>query len=728
MRSQLCAVFWAVLLGIQAEALGAEADRYAILVGVTDYPHLDPSLALGGSENDVDLVRQVLLESNFSGANIQLPTSQARSKPTKAGIFEAFARLEKQLRQREAGSEPLVYLHFSGHGAQQPAPQNSSEQDGYDEIFLPMDVKDWDFETKSVTNAITDDEIGELIEGLRATGAFVWVVFDACHSGTMTRSVSQAVSYRKLDRCALGIPNCKQAVASSTGLDFNVQSSDVQAKNSTMNDRGSDSKAGGLVAFYAAQSNETTPELYFPSTDKTDAKHGLFTYLMMQAISESSQLTYRQLAQKVIQKYNSYPWFESRPLFEGTGLDQYVFDQEQETRKQWPISEEEGEIRISAGALHGLDVGAIMAVFKNPNDQDEALLGYLEVTDVIRDAAELAPTAYGSLPAPDVETLKTGFYARVASARTSLRLAVAIHPDSDNQPALQRALLGLVDNGLSFKVDDVEAADLVLAQKSDRLWVLDPGQALPCALQTGIELETVYSGGGSGALNQCLADQNRLRYAYLDLESAATLPQVVSSSLQRVVRVRSILRLAGEPNAYNDRLDTRLDITRDGDKQVISTSGDVIPMVFNNDGIQLAFTNRSYSPADVSLFFIGSDYSITQVYPALGESARVLPQDSLNQFLGNVTATTVGREYLVLVANEVGDDTVTSDNSFLQQPGLSTQLGSEVRKRKVGALSPIEQLWDASVTSGQADIRTRSFNQREKKSGTLKVFSWQTAP
>ena len=68
------------------------------------------------------------------------------------------------------------------------------------EIFLPRDTKHWDGTAGTVVNAITDDEIANYLESFRAKGVFVWLVFDSCHSGTMTRSTWRS---RKLAPSAL---------------------------------------------------------------------------------------------------------------------------------------------------------------------------------------------------------------------------------------------------------------------------------------------------------------------------------------------------------------------------------------------------------------------------------------------------------------------------------------------------------------------------------------------
>ena len=56
-----------------------------------------------------------------------------------------------------------------------------------------------------------DDEIGGALDAIRDKGAFVWVIFDNCHSGTATRGVpideiaEELYTERKADPEWLGI-------------------------------------------------------------------------------------------------------------------------------------------------------------------------------------------------------------------------------------------------------------------------------------------------------------------------------------------------------------------------------------------------------------------------------------------------------------------------------------------------------------------------------------------
>src|SRR5690606_37923020 len=82
---------------------------------------------------------------------------------------------------------------------------------------LPADIRQWTDLKEGIPSALTDNEIGAALVAIRAKGAFVWIVIDACHSGTATRAVGTAaedVTERMLKPEQLGIP--LSAIAEAT--------------------------------------------------------------------------------------------------------------------------------------------------------------------------------------------------------------------------------------------------------------------------------------------------------------------------------------------------------------------------------------------------------------------------------------------------------------------------------------------------------------------------------
>jgi len=159
--------------------------RRALLIGVNDYlanDRPDPSgggawipVDLRGAINDVEKMQAVLTSRfGFEADRIRVLVDR---EATRAAILEA-------MREIVGASEPddLVYIHFSGHGSQARDGNEDETDDGLDETILSYDAR-----TDGVAD-ITDDEIGEILAGLKTRNALI--VLDSCHSGTATRDIS----------------------------------------------------------------------------------------------------------------------------------------------------------------------------------------------------------------------------------------------------------------------------------------------------------------------------------------------------------------------------------------------------------------------------------------------------------------------------------------------------------------------------------------------------------
>ena len=177
---------------VSFRALAASRTYHALLVACTEYPNLPQRNWLIGPKNDAGLVHEYLLKNvpdpvRFAPENVTLLAKDvpgAKGLPTHAAIKAALADLAAKVQR-----DDFVYLHLSGHGAQQPEMIKGDETDGLDEIFLPVDIDKWINRDAGVPNALVDNEIGDALDAIRNKGAFVWVVFDCCHSGTATRAV-----------------------------------------------------------------------------------------------------------------------------------------------------------------------------------------------------------------------------------------------------------------------------------------------------------------------------------------------------------------------------------------------------------------------------------------------------------------------------------------------------------------------------------------------------------
>jgi hypothetical protein len=169
--------------------LGAqEPERWALIVGVNDYVAYEDVASgdLRGAVNDAESVQEVLVERwGFRPENVLLLRDR---EATRAGIEAGFT----EWLGGKVGPEDLVVFFFAGHGSQ-VWDEDGDEIDGLDETIAPADVM-----VASPENDITDDMLGQWIEGLPTDE--VVVILDSCHSGTGTRLLGTQMRPRFLQR------------------------------------------------------------------------------------------------------------------------------------------------------------------------------------------------------------------------------------------------------------------------------------------------------------------------------------------------------------------------------------------------------------------------------------------------------------------------------------------------------------------------------------------------
>lgn len=165
MRLSLCWLLMACM------AFTARAEKYALLVGIDEYPAPN---ALHGCVNDVATMRQLFINKfGFAEQNIALVLNADASR---AGIETAF---RSHLIQQAAAGD-IVVFYYSGHGTLTPD-FDGDEDDQYDETLCPVNISGIRQETW-----VTDDMLRQWLTELRTDR--VTVILDACHSGTGTRA------------------------------------------------------------------------------------------------------------------------------------------------------------------------------------------------------------------------------------------------------------------------------------------------------------------------------------------------------------------------------------------------------------------------------------------------------------------------------------------------------------------------------------------------------------
>jgi hypothetical protein len=140
--------------------------RRALLVGIN---YIGTAYQLNGCINDINNIGSYLQRVRKYNSFI-IMTDNSRIKPTRSNILTGFRAL---LQGAVSGDE--LWFHFSGHGTLM-RDANRDEESGNDSCICPIDV--------ARAGSISDDIIRSNLAALVPKGVRLYMVLDACHSGT----------------------------------------------------------------------------------------------------------------------------------------------------------------------------------------------------------------------------------------------------------------------------------------------------------------------------------------------------------------------------------------------------------------------------------------------------------------------------------------------------------------------------------------------------------------
>ena len=698
--------------------------RYALLVGVSEYPHLKDK-NLTGPPNDVALMRRVLESEPFKMNSSNIVTlagwpQEAGQRPTRANIEKAFQRLAAQ-----AGKGDHIFVLMAGHGSQQPANDDPAdpEPDGMDEIFLPADAAGWNGEAGRVENAIVDDDIRRWVGDLRTKGAFVWVVFDSCQSGTMVRGAPESVERERQIRAEDLIPASVLDAARNRA----TASGGSRGRGGDAPLLGLIGGAGDIAALYAAQMDETTPERRLP--DANGQVHGLFTYTLADILTKSSApLTYRELAERVLERYRSMGRLAPTPTFEGAGLDREVLGQRTfPDRPQLLLGGRASSgWELRAGDIHGVTRNSILEVFPPAGTPDaNRPVGYVKVVSARAMTAIVEPVEHNKVAAPNADRLVDGARAQVVEySYGDRRLRVALQTPSGppgptaasafdvaktggGPAAIERAFARLSEltRGLAVRTESAADADwFVRAADNEVALIPASGYTMNVARPPATAPREAVPLFRAGAVN--------------DPELATSM----AAALQKIARARNLMRLAQDA-APSGNVGLDVQIVRYNSE----TSSGAQEVKYDSEGQTLVvgewaafrMTNTGTVPLDVTLLFLDSSYGIESLYPLKDQEIdnRIQPTKQATTMRFEVTAVTLGVEHVVAIGVPAQGPRMSF--AMLRQPSLETV------KTRGGPRSPLEELIDSDLYG----VGTRGVGSLDLSGGqrhTVRMLSWRT--
>lgn len=356
-------VYLGVLFAVvQHQMLAAEVttSRRALLIACSIFPDAPNVKSLPGAENDVARFEQLLSSPKYQFQSIEKLagwTEGSDRNPTAANIAAAFQRLIASSHQ-----DDQVFILMSGHGTQVEAIADeqesfgiSEEPDGKDEAFIAADYG-------TEQRVIRDDTIGQWLQQLKAKGAHVWIVFDCCHSGSMTRAAGDEEPRRLL---AANTPDANRTKSAPDSSDTGIVDLSVVTKFS----QGNAATTGSVVALFAAQNFETTPEMTRPigAVALPENKRGLLSYHLEYLLNNlSGKATYRDIENALANRYYSERGMRGpNPYLEGD-IDRAVFGVDQvEQIRSLELKRQEQDWELVGGIVDGVSIGTQLSVYAN---------------------------------------------------------------------------------------------------------------------------------------------------------------------------------------------------------------------------------------------------------------------------------------------------------------------------------------------------------------------------
>jgi hypothetical protein len=410
------------------------ASSWALLVGIDRYLRLDKRYQLAGCVNDVNAMAQLLIDRfGFPSDRV---TKLVDAAATRQEILAAMNRLVTQV-----GHGDAVVFHYSGHGSQARS-LDPDEIDGLDETILPHDTGRGDDKNLD----IHDKEIHDWLARLIAVTENVTLIFDACHSGGVTRDAAGA--------------RARWVPPDTRPLDPEVFPPQARSARRGARDTGPSGWAPlgqRYVLLAGCQSSESSYELQ-PSADG-DVQHGALTYFLSRQLAVAGPgTTYRDVFEAAAAQVTGNCSLQ-HPQLEGEG-DRRLFGlQRIEPMRFVPVRERRGQqIVLGAGLAMGASAGSTWAIYPPGTKQTtdgQAPLGTVKITaarGVTSDAEILAESHPGAIGAAARAT-------ELAHDYGDLALAVRLAPSTLQHPDGAALAEAIADSGVLRPAREGETAD-----------------------------------------------------------------------------------------------------------------------------------------------------------------------------------------------------------------------------------------------------------------------------
>jgi hypothetical protein len=339
-----------------------ENSKRALLIGINKYKFSSIN-QLQGCVNDVELMSRILQDKfDFPTSHITILKDE---EATRENILAAMNGLVNS-----TGEGDIVVIHYSGHGSQ-ITDREGDEKDGLDETIVPHDSG----RSPNPNKDITDDEIYLCLLRLSEKTPHITLIFDCCHSGTISRDPFGAEErwvepdLRPIEE----LPPSPVLGEMSRGI--------VRDSGPTgwlpLSER--------YVLIAACRDDEKAYE-YTHTQGDSKINHGALTFFLGQALfSAQSGTTYRDIFEWLSPQITAVRSLQ-HPQMEGA-RDKLLFGVEEIKPMRFvSVRERTGnQVTLAAGAAHGMTLGSHWAIYPPGTKHITAetpKFGFVEITVV----------------------------------------------------------------------------------------------------------------------------------------------------------------------------------------------------------------------------------------------------------------------------------------------------------------------------------------------------------
>lgn len=316
-----------------------QAKKHALIIAIGDYP-TDGDWPDISSQNDIAYVYSTLHVLGYKDTDISIISD---SMATKKGILQAFQSLSNKINPSDH-----IYIHYSGHG-QQVLDQNGDEIDGLDEALVPYDSPLYYSENSyHGENLLRDDEIAIFTQKWRTLcGPMgkIFLVIDACHSGTATRGIGKA-------RGTNYIMSPNQGASTYTSIPRHETSLDIITEDDL----------APMASFFGSSPQELNYETFDPSGHPV----GSLTYTLSEVIRTSeADASIDQIFKRIKHKMNIIAPRQI-PQFEGNGALTFFDNQDVHINKNHFLIIDVIDslfIQANGGQLDGIYTGSKVSLY-----------------------------------------------------------------------------------------------------------------------------------------------------------------------------------------------------------------------------------------------------------------------------------------------------------------------------------------------------------------------------